>query len=207
MAIIPLRVVGVRALRAKLRNLTNSQAVTVSLHARLTDAWNASVEAFVRAAITRVRVDTGMSAASFLPLATASGRTRALQAIEDHIAKNIKRGRAPGIFSFPSGTLIPSQFRSRFAGERAGRLAFRLTYGRPQLPRFVFTFQTTVFQLEFYEADPMQQALFHGQLAFLGRVTSAFRRAGRFAVDEYLTGRRIRGGPLSDLEFTLFGNV
>ncbi len=200
---VPVRIVGLRAFRERLRNLANSRAVSENLHARLTNAWNASVEAFVRAAIVRVKVDTGMSAASFLPLATASGRSRALQAIEDHISTNQKRGRARGLFRHPDGMKDPKKFRSRFAGERDGKRAFRLNYGTPSRPVFAFTFQTVVFQLSFHES--MQQALLHGELAFIERVTSAFRRAGRFTVNEYLTGRRVRRIVAGQDELVLFG--
>ncbi len=200
---IPVRIVGLTAFREKLRNLANTQATRGNLHARLTDAWNASVEAFIRAAIVRVRVDTGMSGASFLPLATASGRTRALDAIQNHLNSNQKRGRAPGLFEFPTGRLNPNRFRSRGQGARDGKRAFRLTHGTPARPVFVFTFQTVVFQFAFHE--PMQQALLAGELAFLGRVSSAFARAARFTVTEYLTGRRVRRIVAGQEELVLFG--
>lgn len=188
---VQLKVVGLQALRSKIRRLADAGPVTDALHRNLSDAWRSGADFFIRAAIKQVLVDTGMSAASFFPLARAIKKQRAEAAIDAHISAKIKRQSRPGIPTFPSGRRVSGR-QNRAAGRKLGKKAFRISFGSPVRPVFAFSFSAIVFQLSVHE--PNQQALETGIIAFEEIVRLRFIRDARFIIRQYLkTGRPPRG--------------
>lgn len=183
-------IVGLDALRQRIKRLA-LVPVTEALRSRLNNAWESGTEAFIRAAIRRVLVDTGMSAATFLPLSRALGavkRVRAERSIEDHINRLNKHGQRPGIPTFPNGNRR-SGFQSREAGEAIGEQAYILQTPDANARFFIyrFSFQTVAFQHAIHE--DMRHSLEDGIQAFRETIQIRFVRDARLLVRDYLRGR------------------
>lgn len=191
---VQVRVVGLDALRSRIRRLADLGPITESLRLNLSNAWSAGADAFIRAAIRQVLVDTGMSAASFFPLARSINRVKGQAAIRSHIARKRKRFNRKGEPTFPSGRRRSGGFQSEVSGERLGKRAFIFRVPRVGSRKivFAFSFSTVVFQLSFHE--DIQQALPEGIIAFEQAVRIRFVRDARFIVRQFLkTGRPPRG--------------
>jgi len=119
------------------------QPVLKYVHEELIKLWKASVGAFVLEATKHVNVDTGMSRASFLPLAA-----------NIKLAKLISADLA-GKAKFPARTLegdiIPGRPKSRTLGRELGESAYDLEFGTPQIPKFKFNFRIVIFQYRLNE--------------------------------------------------------
>ena len=83
---IDVDIAGIKALRGQLNKLGNKKQLTEALRGRLVDAWISGVNQFIRVAVQRVKVDTGMTAATFLALSRAIKRNDAEALIETVIA-------------------------------------------------------------------------------------------------------------------------
>ncbi len=188
---VQVRTIGFRAFRDRFRNIINPKPITDALHLALSDIWRAGAERFIRESIKQVLVETGMSAASFFPLATETGIARALTAIQRHIARNATSGPKLGEPTFPSGRRSGG-FQDIDAGRRLGEKAFRLSFGTANTPVFLFTFQTVVFQHSFHEQR--QQSLFVGEVAFLLFTEPRMIQVANLLIREFLAGRRVRRG-------------
>jgi len=135
----------------------------VEMHRRLGILWQVAASAFVRTAITRVLVDTGMSAASFFPLSKALKRLDVADVIRAHIDGNRKATFRIGIPEFPDGKRLRGR-QNEAAGLVRGKQAYILELGTPTKPILEFQFVALVYQLEFHERR--RRALDVGLIAF-----------------------------------------
>lgn len=179
-------IVGLKAFNARLRKMEDFTRARVALHKRLTVIWRDAGEAFIRAAIRRVLVQTGMSAASFFPLSRAIKRIKAEADVRARVAE---RGRLKsGIPELPSGQRRPGIQGPR-AGEVRGKEAFIFNTGNPKRYNFRFSFQTVVFQHDFFEFQ--QESLLIGIQAFQALVESKLGINADDILEEWLQGRTI----------------
>lgn len=185
-------IVGIKALRNRLKGLGKSKKITEPLRRRLVATWQAGAEAFLRAALKKVAVDTGMSAATFLELARALNRNRAVAFVEAAIASP-PRGQQKGVPTFPSGARRPG-IQDTKEGERLGQRAFIFSVPEsvPELrERFVFkfSFQTVSWQMAFHDEGVI--ALTNGIEAFEARVSRQFEDDARFLLREFFAGKTL----------------
>ena len=126
---------GLRLLSKVLARTQSFDRRRPQFHAQLSVAWRAAATAFVQTAMQTIKVQTGMSAASYLALARAiqsdGGTKRAEQAISAAIAQ---RGHPPfnvrGIPTFPVGQRRPGTQGVR-AGREIGNKAHTFLTGSP----------------------------------------------------------------------------
>lgn len=107
------------------------------LHQELVDLWLGAGRAFIRKVALDgvVRVDTGMSRASLLPLSRAVGLLTQVRA-------SITAARA----GRPRGPINSGKRKTIAAGIRAGQNAFDFEVGTPSAPRLIFAFEIEVLQ-------------------------------------------------------------
>lgn len=117
------------------------------LHDQLVALWQDAVEEFVLEVQKHIAIDTGMSAASLIPLAENVGLDTLLRA---SIAAKRKRYIVKG-YNPPGGFPRPSTNKSMQAGESAGSSAYSLNFGTPLIPRVSFTFDIQVWQYYLHE--------------------------------------------------------
>jgi len=129
--------------------------------------WRNATKAFLETVIEDdlIRVETGMSKASLLPLARAVQMLTTVRASIDP-----KVARRKGYTSI-NGTYDPNGQRSIDSGIRLGQDAYKLTFGNKDHPVFNFEFHIVVYQHLLYENGlvhgyPPQDSLVKGQLAF-----------------------------------------
>jgi hypothetical protein len=186
------KVVGVEAIRQRLDNKF-MQPLTKTMHKRISRLWRDAGSAFIRAAMTRVLVETGMSAASFFPLSRAIKRPEAAAAIKARLAEK-KVASLAGIKRFPSGKRGPGR-RSEIAGKAVGADAFIFEFGTPSDPVLQFQFVTLVFQLAFHE--PSEKAVKAGFEAFKVVLNSQIRPIFAVTLRQFLIqtpgARRVLG--------------
>lgn len=118
---------------------------TKKLHNNMTRLWKDATRAFIAETISLIHVDTGMSRSSLVPLGRMVKMVTAVKAF------NPKRGPWPS--------------RSPAKGEALGAKSFRLNFGTPARPVFLFEFNINVFQWSLH--DDEWRALESGQEAFL----------------------------------------
>ena len=204
---IQIRAVGLEAFRRRALARSRSGPVTAAVHARLANAWTSGAERFVRVAVARVLVESGMSAASFFPLSRAIARLRegslAQVVVEEHIRagrdflskKNIKTKRRSSLGNthptFPSGNPAPGR-RSVALGQKAGKDAYILNLGSSKRPIFRFVFEAKVFQLAFHDAN--RGGLLAGAEAFRSTIRLRFAKEARFVLNQWLQSGRIIPG-------------
>jgi hypothetical protein len=102
---------------------------------------------FVWRTVQHIGVDTGMSAASLEPLAQFVGTS-----ILDDISPFIKHSQRNWGTTM-SGLSQKGRIRSVDAGFRAGRSAFRFSFGSVKNPFFIFEFKINVWQYAFWEKN------------------------------------------------------
>ena len=189
---------GIKALRQQVSRGQKRRVTQVILN-RLNNAWASGAEHFIRQAIRRVLVDTGMSSATFFPLSRAiaeiNGKAggRAEGAIEQHIVANQKALTRKGIPSFPRGDRRPG-FTSVKEGERVGKTGY--TFSVPSSIEgnivYRFSFQTTAFQHAIHESQGlMRQSLEAGIQAFEDTIRVRFEQDARFVLSEYFKNRPV----------------
>lgn len=155
--------------------------VQQDLHRELSKLWRDAGRAFIRTVALEgvVRVDTGMSRASLLPLSRAVGLLTAVRAsiTADRTSRGRgQRGRRP---LGPNG-----RPRTVAAGIRAGSEAFEYSIGTPSSPRFVFEFEIKVLQYlireEGSDGITAWNSIIKGRAAFLRHIdanaSAALRR-------------------------------
>jgi hypothetical protein len=182
---ISAKVAGVKALRKRL----GSQALgplTRDMHQRMIAIWQIAGEAFIRAAMTQVLIETGMSAASFFPLSRAINLPGAAAIVDAKLATKKKESLKP-IKKFPSGKPGPGR-RSIASGKRVGKDAFLFSFGSPAAPVLTFQFVTLVFQLAFHE--PSRNAVKTGFNAFKIIVKRDLRPVFGITLRRHLTLRK-----------------
>lgn len=136
---------------------------TAAHHKRLIRLWKICIGEFVREASRAVAIDTGMSAASFMPLAA---RVRLATDLRSYI------NGAPGSRKAKPGynsTAYPglSRFKSRAHGENLGRRAYDIELGTQSNPRMVFEFNIVVLQYAIHETQSNWKSLQKGVRAFI----------------------------------------
>lgn len=150
----------------RLRHLRANYGVfEKKLHENMSRLWRDSTKAFLEEIIKNdlIKVDTGMSRASLLPLARA---VRMLTVVRASI--NPKSAPRKG-YTPLDGSYNPTGVKSIAAGEKLGEKAYRLNFGSPKSPVFRFEFNIVVYQHwihEVYNADPNWKALEKGTAAF-----------------------------------------
>lgn len=185
MADIQAKAIGFKLAIRRLRQAKN-QRIAKRLHELLSELWSDAGEALIRAAISQVLVETGMSAASFFPLSRAIKRVGASQEIISHISSNRTLESSPGIPEFPSGKRVSGE-RGIRAGVSRGTKAFEFSFGTPSKPIFQFEFATLVFQLAFHERT--QKVLGIGKSAFWDYVMREASKVTRTVLAEFLRRR------------------
>ena len=161
--------VGFKSIRKRLTQ-TRLGPLTKRVHSAMVVQWRNAADAFIRAAVRQVLVETGMSAASFFPLSRAIKRVKAVTAVR---AKTARGNPLPN----KRAALLPNGRRASFppspqAGVALGQDAFQFDTGTPTNPVFTFQFSTVVFQHAFHE--PSQNSLAAGQDAFTVEINRRF---------------------------------
>ncbi len=159
-----------------------AQQIQRDLYQELFRLWVGAGRAFIRTVALEgvVKVDTGMSRASLLPLARAVGLLTAVR--RSITADRALRGRKGNIPLGPDG-----KKRTIAAGRRAGEDAFDFDVGTPQSPHFIFEFEIKVLQYLIREqGDDGRTAwdsIIKGRAAFLRHIddnaSDAVRRGVR----------------------------
>lgn len=119
------------------------------VHRQLSRLWHDASQEFILTALNQISVDTGMSAATLLPLAQKvnlrSAVAAAIQGKGPNFRKRQKYRGGPG---FPSS----GEFKSRALGERMGQAAYKFEVGTDRKPIFIMTFDIVVFQYFLHES-------------------------------------------------------
>ena len=161
-----------------LRNKRHTvQRITQAEHKKLKHLWDDSARAFLRAIALSdiIKVDTGMSKASLLPLARY---LRMYTEVRGTISP--KRGQQKGSFN-SGGVWQPSIPRSIATGEAssAPRAGYNLLYGSPKRMVFVFDFEIKVWQYLLHEQGLGKGAAWNtievGREAFQDHLTNNFK--------------------------------
>ena len=137
-----LQVTGFKGL-AKL----DPQGLTVKVNRHLQAVWREAMREFVETAARNMAVDTGMSIATFRPLAAEVRMKGLLEAIIR--GKGIRRTESSiySSYQFPG----PREPKSASLGERMGR-TYKYTFrSEGKNPRFEFTFDIPVLQFYLHE--------------------------------------------------------
>ena len=136
------------------------------LHDQIKKLWRDSVRAFIKEAISTLylHIDTGMSIASLIPLAT---EVTFQQAISEALAGKGYIGKP--YYDWGGRT---DYYKSPSYGEELGKTAYDLEWGSPRNPTLVFKFHIVVFQYWLHEhgyainSDGAWNTLRAGQAAF-----------------------------------------
>lgn len=120
---------------------------TKTLHRNLSRLFDGAVRAFLTeiALDNTIRVETGMSKASLLPLAA---EVRMKSIIKATISPTVTKKK--GLVDL-DGTYHPDGIKSAAVGEQLGKKAYVLNYGSPGRPVFRFMFSIQVYQYALYE--------------------------------------------------------
>lgn len=159
----------------------NKYMTAYAIH--LKELFEGAVEAFLRRVVLEdaIKVDTGMSRSSLLPLA------RAVNAATNIVTSfTPARGPQKGLV-LRDGGYASSRFKGPAEGERAGENAFDLVLGNAKNPVFTFRFRINVFQWRHWEG--VWAALEKGREAFNEHVRSSHRPPPLTA--GFLRGRKI----------------
>jgi hypothetical protein len=187
---IDVDIVGIKALRNRLKGMeTGSANVTRALRRTLTKVWKDGAQEFIRVALKKVAVDTGMSAATFYALAKALRRNDAVTLV-DVALTDVPTGQRKGVPEFPSGRRRPG-IQDIGEGKDLGKRAFTFVVPAASSSQFVFkfNFQTVSWQMAFN--DPEVEALTEGLEAFERIVEREFVEKARFIIDGYLRGKTV----------------
>lgn len=189
MAFVTSELVGLKALRARnlQRGTKRLRPVTEKMHQVFEAAWRSGGEAFIRAAVREILIDTGMTAGTFLPLARAVARVRAVRIVNQKIDSRPGPASRPGIPTFPFGIRDRSRRQSAREGIKLGASAYRFGVGNPQRPVLTFQFETIAFQHAIHE--PTIRSLQLGIDAFIRTVQVRVVRNTRLVLRAYLQGR------------------
>ncbi len=154
----------------------SSEPIKKYVNDQLNKLWRLSVRAFVLEASKHVRIDTGMSAASMLPLATDVRLRSFLNAQIQSQSKGPKKRDRGG---------ETKVLESRALGERVAEAKqnHRLEFGTPEQPGLLFTFDIVIFQyflqengLGYRNKKGPQDSLLKGEEAFLDAFSRNFEK-------------------------------
>lgn len=123
---------------------------TRTLVARLNTVFNGGIRAFVEAIAVDglIRVDTGMSKASLLPLARAVRHAAS-------VIISPERPYRKGLTEM-DGTYISHAYRYKQAGILRGQDAYEITQGSADDLKWLFTFDVMIYQWSLYESSKHQ---------------------------------------------------
>jgi len=186
---IDVDIVGIKALRNRLKSLGRSAKVTRALRRTLTRIWKDGAEEFIRVALKEVAVDTGMSAATFYALAKALRRNDAVGLVDAALV-DVPTGQRKGVPEFPGGRRRDG-IQDIGEGRTLGKRAFTFVVPTSDSSQFVFkfSFQTVSWQMAFN--DPEVVALTEGLAAFERIIAREFVAQARFIVDGHLKGKTV----------------
>lgn len=162
-----------------LRGKGKAEKITKAEHKRLSKIWDDCARAYLRAIILSdvIRVDTGMSKASLLPLA------RYLRMYTE-VSQGVSFSkREKGSFT-SEGVWQPDVDRTAALGERLGakRAGYNMLYGGPKRMVFQFDFEIKVWQYLIYEQgfgkDAAWDTIGTGRAAFNEHFDIHFRLQG-----------------------------
>jgi len=160
-----------------LRNKVHTvQKITKAEHTKLSHLWDDSAKAFLRAIVLSdvIKVDTGMSKASLLPLARY---LKMYTAVKGSI--NPKNSEQRGSFTL-DGVWQPDINRSAALGEASSslRAGYNILYGSNKRMVFVFDFEVRVWQYLLHEQGlgkgPAWDTISIGRAAFYDHLTNNF---------------------------------
>ena len=176
------------------------------VHIGLMKLWRECIRAFVREATKYIIIDTGMSYASMLPLAS-----------QVRIRDEIELGMVgvgkpkPGFRNLTGGFASNNaRFKSKSFGEELGTEAFTIKFGTPRRPELTFTFHLVVFQ--YYLHDQQRgsgyvssnwRTIPKAQAAFL-ETWDAGIASGKY-IDGKILLDVLTGGPLGQMILTTEG--
>lgn len=125
----------------------DGDSYTKTAHRNMTQLWRDATKAFLNCVIQDglIRVETGMSKASLLPLARA---VRMLTTVRASIDPRIASRKG---YTGMGGTYHPGQERSIEHGIQLGEDAYDLDYGSVNNMQLKFEFRITVFQFLIHE--------------------------------------------------------
>lgn len=118
------------------------------LHGQLIKLWQACIREFVIETTRHIAIDTGMSAASLVPLAA---KVRLASFLRAQIAGGVKRPARRG-YTDMNFQYSPDALKSRAHGERLGRDAYKISFGTPLAPNLSFEFEIVVLQHLLHES-------------------------------------------------------
>lgn len=163
---MPIKISGTGFFAAGRRPL-NGLALSQRAHSRLSALWRQGIRDFVRAVITGIHIDTGMSRASLLPLA---GAVR----IRNEVGPLTEGGRTRKGVTFIGGGYDPEAIKSTRLGIQLGRDAYSIEVGTASQAIMRFRFDIVVFQHLFHE--PTWGTLEDGARAFVNSLDRNFKR-------------------------------
>lgn len=109
--------------------------------------WKDAAKEFIKTAVSSIVIDTGMSAASMLPLAEKADYETELYA---EIAGRVKRSKRQGL-TYLDGSYDRSRFREIKEGIAAEEKKSKLLFGSEKRPFMQFSFTITVYQYDRWE--------------------------------------------------------
>ncbi len=163
-------------IRAKRDPRQRYNKVTKAMHGNLIKLWNAAVREYLRAIALKdiIKIDTGMSKASLLPLA------RAVK-MHTEMRGSISGGKKKkGAFDI-HGNWDGNAERSIAEGEASSRrkAGYNLLYGSHKRPVLKFEFEITVWQYLLHEHGHKEHAAWNtiqvGRAAFLDFINDEWR--------------------------------
>jgi hypothetical protein len=157
-------ITDIKGLRASIENFNRVHWVAMK---RL---WKNATKEFIRAAIFSgsVHIWTGMSAASFIPLARKAGIGRTVESFV--IAKS--KGARKGVTKM-SGDYVSTEWKSIGQGIKAGEGA-KLLFGSEKRPYMKFEFKINVYQYAYWES--MWQSIDTGYFAFYNYISENYQK-------------------------------
>lgn len=143
------------------------EVFTQKLHANMATLWRGATRAFIEEILKQdlIRVDTGMSKASLIPLGRAVKMVTAIRAGINPIRDSRKGVTYEN--GTPSGQYVSGDFKTAALGEKIGEKSYILNFGSPTRPVFVFEFKILVYQYLIGENNRGWHTLETGQQAFL----------------------------------------
>jgi len=186
---IDVDIAGIKAMRNRLQGKGASGSPTEALRKRLVRVWQQGGDLFVRTALRKVAVDTGMSAATFYALSKALKTKRALNSVEAKIASP-PVGQRKGVPEFPGGRRRPG-IQDTKEGKKLGERAYSFSFPTSTNGQFVFkfSFQTVSWQMAFH--DQGVEALTDGIDAFEAHVAREFEDEARFVLTGFFKGKTV----------------
>lgn len=161
------------------------------VHIQIQKLWRDSVRSFLRAVALEgiIKVRSGMSMASLLPLARS---VRMMSAIQSKISSERVREKFRPYYPGGKGTSAQG-LKSIAHGNRLGEDAFIFETGTPQTPVFIFEFEIRVFHYFINEnglgPTPAWNSLKIGREAFLQTFRAGLLRINLGGLSEALYGR------------------